>query len=66
MPSKLIVYIEGGNRINGFANELVVKGYGRDPDILDELESISSLTYSWICTNLNTDQDCGIALTGEK
>ena len=66
LPSKLISYIEGGNRISGFANYLVITGYGRDPDIPNEEESFKNLQYLWQCINLNTNEPCGIILPYSK
>ena len=57
-PSELLVYIEGGNRQNGYENELIVRGVARDLDVI-ESEQETGLTRAWRCEDIiNSNQPC--------
>ena len=49
--SELLVYIEGGNRQNGYESELVVRGVAKDLDVVESDQELG-ITRTWVCEDI--------------
>jgi hypothetical protein len=58
VPSPLIVYIVGGNRMIGFTKPISIRYYAKDPDVKISDSQSLDISCSWECRNLNKDTPC--------
>jgi hypothetical protein len=52
--SELIVFVDGGNRLQGYADPLILEGVVNDIDSL----TLNGLSYIWTCLDLKTNGAC--------
>lgn len=57
ISTPLVVFIEGGNRMNAFEKTTIIAGICKDPD-LPPINASSNIIFNWKCKNLNTGLNC--------
>ena len=60
----LLIYINGGNRMQSYSAPLIVDGVAIDPDVVPSDQALN-ISLTWDCINMNTNAACK-NIQGEK